>query len=96
MKNHPIQLPALAALALALALGGAGAANAACLDRYQIQEAVSAGQIMSLDAVLAANGVDASAEILNVAVCDQGGVLYYEIGLLNPDGTAQTLNLPAQ
>ena len=64
------------ALALALALSGTGAAQAqACLDKRQIQEAVASGQIMSLDAVLAASGVAANAEILNVQVCDQGGSL---------------------
>ena len=85
------------ALALALALSGTGASQAqACLDRQQIQEAVTSGQIMSLDAVLAANGVDGSAEILNVQVCDQGGQLVYIIGVLTADGQAQNLTLSAQ
>ncbi|MFD1252731.1 MULTISPECIES: hypothetical protein [Devosia] len=85
------------ALALALAFAGTtGASAQACLDRYQIQEAVASGQIQSLDAVLASNGVDGRAEILNVQVCDQGGRLVYIIGVLNPDGTAQNLTLGAQ
>lgn len=85
------------ALALALAFAGAGAAQAqACLDRYEIQEAVASGKIRSLDAVLASAGVERSAEILNVQVCDQGGRLVYLIGVLNPDGTAQNLTLGAQ
>lgn len=85
------------ALALALALSGTGAAQAqACLDKRQIQEAVASGQIMSLDAVLAASGVAANAEILNVQVCDQGGSLVYVIGVLSADGQAQNLTLSAQ
>lgn len=85
------------ALALALALAGVGGAQAqACLDKRQIQEAVASGQIMSLDAVLASAGVDSSAEILNVQVCDQGGSLVYVIGVLSPGGQAQNLVLPAQ
>lgn len=85
------------ALALALALAGTGTSQAqACLDRRQIQEAVTSGQIMSLDAVLASAGVDSNAEILNVQVCDQGGRLVYLIGVLTPDGRAQNLVLNAQ
>ncbi|WP_297111241.1 hypothetical protein [uncultured Devosia sp.] len=85
------------ALALALALAGTGQSQAqACLDKRQIQEAVSSGQIMSLDAVLAQSGVDPNAEILNVQVCDDGGVLVYVIGVLTPDGQAQNLTLSAQ
>lgn len=85
------------ALALALALSGTGASQAqACLDRRQIQEAVTSGQIMSLDTVLAMAGVDPSAEILNVQVCDQGGQLVYVIGVLTTDGQAQNLVLSAQ
>ncbi len=85
------------ALALALALAGTGPGHAqACLDKRQIQEAVSSGQIMSLDAVLAQAGVDPSAEILNVDVCDEGGRLVYVIGVLSSDGQAQNLTLGAQ
>jgi len=99
MKTNAPKPSATVAIALALALaltGTTGASAQACLDRYQIQEAVASGQIMSLDAVLAAAGVDPNAEILNVQVCDQGGRLVYVIGVLNPDGTAQNLTLSAQ
>jgi len=85
------------ALALALALATTGSSQAqACLDKRQIQEAVSSGQIMSLDAVLAQAGVDSSSDILNVDVCDEGGRLVYVIGVLSSDGQAQNLTLDAQ
>jgi len=85
------------ALAIALAATGTSAAQAqACLDRRQIQEAVTSGQILSLDVVLEAAGVDPRAEILNVQVCDQGGRLVYVIGVLTTDGQAQNLVLDAQ
>jgi hypothetical protein len=85
------------ALALALALSGTAASQAqACLDRREIQEAVTSGQIKSLDAVLSSAGVDPSAEILNVQVCDEGGQLVYVIGVLTADGRAQNLVLSAQ
>ena len=85
------------ALAVALALAGTGQTQAqACLDKRQIQEAVSSGQILSLDAVLESAGGDPNAEILNVQVCDEGGRLVYVIGVLSPNGQAQNLTLSAQ
>ncbi|WP_338722971.1 hypothetical protein [Devosia sp. XK-2] len=89
--------PIALALALALALASTGQSQAqACLDKRQIQEAVSSGQIASLDTVLARAGVDAGSEILNVQVCDEGGALVYVIGVLSPDGQAKNLTLSAQ
>lgn len=99
MKTRTTKPSAAAALALAIALALAGTAGTkaeGCLDRYQIQEAVASGKIKSLDAVLAGNGVDPNAEILNVQVCDQGGALVYIVGILKADGTAQNLTLSAQ
>jgi len=99
MKTNAPKPPAVIAIAdaLALALAGTSATQAqACLDKRQIQEAVSSGQIMSLDAVLAQAGVDPNAEILNVQVCDEGGALVYVIGVLSTDGQAQNLTLSAQ
>ena len=46
--------------------------------------------------VLASAGVDGSAEILSVQVCDEGGRLVYIIGVLTPEGEAQNLVLGAQ
>lgn len=97
MKTSFSKILAPIVVALALGLGATGLANAqACLDNRQIQEAVSSGQIMSLAAVLASAGIDGSAEILNVQVCDQGGRLVYIIGLLTSSGEAQNLVLSAQ
>jgi len=89
----------LAPLALVATLGLLAAAPVqaqSCLDKRQIQDAVSSGQIQSLNAVLASAGVDGSAEILSVQVCDQGGGLVYIIGVLAPSGEAQNLVLNAR
>ena len=97
MKTLTSKLLASMAVALARGLAAAGPAQAqACLDNRQIQEAVSSGQIMSLADVLASAGIDGSAEILSVQVCDEGGGLVYIIGVLTPDGEAQNLVLSAQ
>ena len=97
MKTLTSKLLASIAVALALGLAVASPAQAqACLDNRQIQEAVSSGQIMSLADVLASAGIDGSAEILSVQVCDEGSGLVYIIGVLKPDGEAQNLVLSAQ
>lgn len=97
MKTLTSKILALAAVALALGLAAVGPAQAqSCLDNRQIQEAVSSGQIMSLADVLASAGIDGSAEVLSVQVCDEGGGLVYIIGVLTPDGQAQNLVLSAQ
>ena len=88
-------MAALALVAFGLAgTGGAGAQE--CLNNRQIQEAVASGEIMSLAAVLSSAGVDASAEVLSVQVCTQGGRLVYVIGVLTPSGEARNLVLSAQ
>lgn len=88
---------AFIALILAQALFAVAPAQAqSCLDNRQIQEAVSSGQIVSLATVLASAGVDSSAEVLSVQVCDEGGGLVYIIGVLAPNGEAQNLVLSAQ
>lgn len=87
----------IVAAGLMLAFAGVGQAQAqACLNKQEIQEAVASGEILSLDAVLASAGVDGSAEILNVQVCDEGGGLVYVIGVLSQDGQAENLVLSAQ
>lgn len=87
----------LVAFALVVALGlGTSSAQAACLSKREIQDAVSSGQIKSLDTVLSEAGIGSNQEVLNVQVCDNGGQLVYIIGVLSPDGQAQNLTLSAQ
>jgi hypothetical protein len=97
MKTLITTLLAPMLVGLTMAIGFVTPASAqACLDKRQIQEAVSSGQIASLDEVLAGAGVDPNADILSVQVCDQGGRLVYIIGVLTPGGDAQNLVLSAQ
>jgi hypothetical protein len=97
MKILSHRLALSIAVAAAIALAPAGAATAqSCLSNREIQGMVSSGQIMSLAAVLASAGIDGSAEILSVQVCDEGGGLVYVIGVLTPEGEAQNLVLSAQ
>lgn len=85
----------LVPIALAIGLAMTGAANAACLDKAEINQAVASGQIKSLATVLAEAGVDGSATVTNAEVCDQGG-LVWKVGVVMQDGTAQNMTLSAQ
>jgi hypothetical protein len=101
MKTNAAKPSASVALATALALALAAAGTVpshaqACLDNRQIQEAVAAGQIASLDQVLAREGIDSSYSVLSVQVCEQGGGLAYVIGVLSPSGEARNLVLGAR
>lgn len=97
MKNHPIQLPALAALALALALGGVGAANAqVCTENpAEIQTLISQGTIISQYDAVAAAGYSVD-DVLTYRLCEEGGRYFWVIGLLSADGSAQSLTVSAQ
>lgn len=89
----------MAASALVVGLGfglATAGAQAACLSKREIQDAVSSGQIKSLDTVLSEAGVGSGQQVLNVQVCDQNGQLVYVIGVLSPDGQARNLTLNAQ
>ncbi|GHA29257.1 hypothetical protein GCM10007989_26040 [Devosia pacifica] len=66
------------------------------MGNREIQDAVSSGEIRSLDAVLAEAGVDSSQSVLNVQVCDRGGRLVYVVGVLSPSGEARNLELGAR
>jgi len=86
-----------AVVALVLAMAGTSPSLAqSCLDNRQIQDAVSSGQIASLDQVLAQAGIDGSYSVLSVQVCDQGGGLVYVVGVLSPSGEARNLVLNAR
>jgi len=81
---------------LAISLAFVGVASAACLDKTQTNEAVSSGQVKSLATVLAEAGIDGSATVTNAEVCDGGGGLVWNVGVVTQDGTAQNLTLSAQ
>ena len=97
MKTLMKKLFVTLAMVLAIGLSATGMAQAqACLNNREIQEKVSSGEIMSLAQVLSSAGIDSSAEVLNVQVCDEGGRLVYIIGVLTPSGEAQNMVLSAQ
>lgn len=71
-----------AALVAVTALSTSGAsvqAQGACLTPQQHNQAVTAGQILSLPDILRVAGIPKDQVREPVQVCDQGGQLYYSI-----------------
>jgi len=88
----------LIAAAAAAFLNGATPADAqnTCLGNAQIQQMVSAGQILPLNEILAHAGLGRGTKVLPpVKVCSEGGALYYQLKVLDGNGAARNLNLNA-
>ena len=88
------------ALAGFLFLGGSSVVSVSqnlgpCLDNRAIAIASSSGVILPLVEILRRAGVGASANVLNVRVCQIQGQPYYLIDILRPNGAAQNLILRA-
>lgn len=82
----------------ALMFAGVGPAlpQSGCLSGSQIQQAVSGGQILPLNEILARAGIGGGSKILQpVRVCDQGGQFYYQVSVLDANGNARKLVLHA-
>lgn len=72
------------------------AAQSGCLSGSQIQQAVSSGQILPLNQILARAGIGGGSKVLQpVAVCDRGGQFYYQLSILDKNGNASKLVLHA-
>ncbi len=67
-----------------------------CLSDAQIQQAVANSQILPLNIVLNNAGIAKGSKVLPpIAVCDVNGVLFYQFSILDKNGKASKLVLPA-
>lgn len=74
----------------------AAAQSQPCLSAGEIQQAIGAGRILSLNDALRQAGLDPSSKVLQpITVCDRGGTLFYELSVLDRSGNARKLSLPA-
>ena len=84
------------AVALGLSLGAIAPATAQeCLTNRDIQYGIAAGDFAPLSEALAEAGVSASEEVLSVKVCKQADEWVYVVSVLDRDGYARNLVLPA-
>jgi hypothetical protein len=91
-----LKLTIALATTLILLVGGTSAAFADCLSTGQIQQAVSSGEILPLNQIVAMAGLEGNAKVLQpVMVCDHGGQLYYELSVLDRSGNASKVRLHA-
>jgi len=87
---------ALAVVLLLLAGAIAPAsAQGQCLGNRDIQKGVASGDFAPLSSALASAGVSGSEEVLSVKVCQQNGSWVYVVSVLDRDGYARNLVLPA-
>ncbi|MCF6344586.1 MAG: hypothetical protein L3J15_07955 [Devosiaceae bacterium] len=67
-----------------------------CYSNQQIQQAVQNKQILPLNVVLRNGGVSKTSKVLPpISVCDVNGVLFYKFSILDKNGKATKLTLPA-
>ncbi len=67
-----------------------------CLSDQQIQQAVQNKQILPLNIVLRNGGVSKTSKVLPpISVCDVNGALFYRFSILDKNGNATKLTLPA-
>lgn len=94
MKNI-LKIAVAPAFALLLLGSTTASAQSGCLSGGQIQQAVSAGQILSLNEIISIAGLGGSTVLQPVNVCDRGGQLFYELSIVDNAGNAQRLVLHA-
>jgi hypothetical protein len=65
-----------------------------CMSNRALQSAIASGEIPPVSQVLQEQGVNPDS-VLSVKACDGGGALSYFVGVMDPNGEANTLVLPA-
>jgi hypothetical protein len=84
----------LAAVMPAFAQDGARG-NSECLTDRQIQTAIESGQIQSWPKIKNLAGISAYQEVSDVQVCMIGGVPFYILNVVSPEGEATKIALNA-
>ena len=84
----------LAAAMPAFAQGGARD-TMDCLSDRQIQAAIESGEIMSWPKIKRMAGISSYEEVSDVQVCMLGGVPYYILNVVSPEGEATKIALNA-
>lgn len=74
---------------------GKARGNMDCLTDRQIQTAIEEGQILSWPKIKKLAGISAYEEVSDVTVCMIGGVPYYILNVVSPEGEAAKIALNA-
>lgn len=99
--SRSIFLAMVAAAALTLSAAAPGFAqgkargNTDCLTDKQIQSAIESGTIQSWPKIKKMAGISAYEEVSDVTVCMIGGVPFYILNVVSPDGEAKKIALNA-
>lgn len=97
MKTAISSIGAAIGLALCLLAGAVAPASSQsqCLGNREIQNGIARGQFATLSQALQNGGVSGSEEVLSVKVCKQGNSWVYVVSVLDRNGYARNLVLPA-
>jgi hypothetical protein len=87
--------PMMVAATMSLVAADPAAAQDACMSNRELQAAIESGEIAPVAQVLDQAGVGRDTQVLSVEVCQQNGGWAYFVGVINAQGEAQTLVLPA-
>jgi hypothetical protein len=86
----------LAAALMFAAVPPAAAQSGGCLTDSQIQSAIQSGKIKSWPRIKAMAGIPRNyQEVSDVRVCLRGGVPYYNVNVVSPDGKATKIVVSA-
>lgn len=94
MMKNILKIAQISVASLLLLSGASLAQSGGCLSAADIQNAVSSGQILSLDQIVSSAGLSKSEVVGRFKVCPKGGALFYELPVLS-GGEAKTLVLNA-
>jgi len=91
----PLGAALLTALLLLFGAVAPAEAQNQCLGNRDIQNGVASGDFAPLSQALASAGVSGSEEVLSVKLCQQNGSWVYVVSVLDRNGYARNLVLPA-
>jgi hypothetical protein len=94
IKMAAVALIALTAVSPAFAQAGARD-RLDCLTDRQITAAIESGRILSWPKIKKLAGISAYEEVSDVTVCMIGGVPYYILNVISPEGEAAKIALNA-
>ena len=90
-----ITVAAAAMVSLAAVMPAFAQGNSECLSDRQIQGAIESGQIQSWPKIKNLAGISAYQEVSDVQVCMIGGVPFYILNVVSPEGEATKIALNA-
>ena len=88
--------PLLVVLAVFVPAGLSPASEGQCLAKREIQAKVSAGEVMQLADAVASAGIDGKIISSGAELCEQGGIWQWVVTVMDDQGQARMVSVPAE